>query len=145
MSFLCILLISSEAVRGRRERLLIIIYLVPKTWRTSKLNNRIYASHRVNKAFNKSVPDLLNWAAKTFTSVFKKKWTPYNQNRNFLNTLKIARHSRFVISYLRSAWFHILLSYLKGQRRFFIICIKMVSYLSKLASVITMISPTSSE
>jgi hypothetical protein len=60
ISFLYISLILSETVRGRRERPLVIIYLMPEIWRTSKLNSRIHASHRVSKVFDKLVSDLLN-------------------------------------------------------------------------------------
>jgi hypothetical protein len=60
ISFLGILLILFEAVRGRRERPLIAVYLMPGIWRISKLNSRIHASYRVSKALNKSVPNLLS-------------------------------------------------------------------------------------
>ena len=78
ISFLYILLILSEAVRGRRERLLVIVCLVPEIWRISKSNSRIYTNYRMNKALDKSVPDLLNYVIKTFISVFKVKWISYN-------------------------------------------------------------------
>jgi hypothetical protein len=58
--FLCILSMSFEAVRGRRERPLVIMYLVPGIWRISKSNSRIHASHRVNKVFSKSILNLLS-------------------------------------------------------------------------------------
>jgi hypothetical protein len=145
MSFSCISLILSEAVRGRREKPLVTVCLVPEICRISKSNSRIYASHRVSKALSKSVSDLLNWAAKTFALVSKTKWTSYNQDRNFLNALRIVRYSRFIASYLRSAWFHILFLYLKGQRQFFTICIRIASHFFKLAFAVTMISLAFSE
>ncbi len=53
-------LISLDLVRGRRERLFAAIYFVPKIYRTSKSNKRIYASHLITKTSKRFAPDRFN-------------------------------------------------------------------------------------
>ncbi len=50
-------LISSDLVRGRRERLSATIYFISEIYRILKSNKRIYASHLVIRALERSAPD----------------------------------------------------------------------------------------
>ncbi len=81
-------LVSSDLVRGRRERLSIAVYFILEIYRTSKSNKRIHASHLVIKTLKRSAPDRFNWIIRILTSIFRMKCTLYSYMRTFLIRFK---------------------------------------------------------
>ncbi len=92
-------LISSDLIRGRWEKLSVVVCFVSGIYRISKSNKRIYASHLVIKILGRSAPDRFNWIVRTFISISKIKYILYSYIRTFFKAIKILWYSRFVVSY----------------------------------------------
>ena len=136
----------SNSVRSHLESPLAAVCFLPSTCHTLKSNSLIYAIHLITNEPGKSIADLLSCAMRTFASVSRMKWTPYNQYRTFHNAFNTARHSHFVASYAASALFHNPLSYLQGcLRPSASICNRFAPHPCLLASAASIMSPAPSE